>query len=581
MSLPRVVVAGSDPQLEACFAPNAAVPRVVREQGAFFVFFARTIYPALAAQRPALAQMYTADDGRAPYDPVRLVGVQMLQTCDRLSDRAAATALEYDRRWRLALHLQAHEHTFDPSLLPRFRQRLVAHALTRLAFEAVVELLVEGGWIPPGGPQRIDSTPVHGLLAHLTRLGCVRASIRLFLQEVRRTEDLSEPAATWWQRYGVEKVAARSTPPQLEALSLQAGRDLHHLLDWAPTRSLAPKAAQYLRLLRRVFEENYEPDAQGGYRQRPAQPPGAIHTPYEPEAEWSSKSTLKGKDKSWVGTKLTQAETVVAPRRQRGEPTCCFLTAMVTQRATESDKAGMAQVFAEQHNMGLAKPQVLYGDGAYISAEGLHEAQCEGRELLGPAPASPDRGQVYTVEAFDVQVEERSALCPAGHRSRQCSRLQEAASGKVTFRLEWNIAQCGPCAQFAACVSPPQRHRTLVVGEHHTLLQQRRRDMQTEAFQRQMHHRNAIEGTGSELVRGYDLRHARYRGVAKVRLQNYFIGAACNVHRLFRRLLWEQRQGRRRDLSPICLPTAATPPPNPERSTPTPLISPPPPPVHR
>ena len=54
-----------------------------------------------------------------------------------------------------------------------------------------------------------------------------------------------------------------------------------------------------------------------------------------------------------------------------------------------------------------------------------------------------------------------------------------------------------------------------------------------------MYQRNGIEGTHSELVRGYGLRQARYRGQAKVRLQNYFIGAACNIRRLFRRIVWE------------------------------------------
>ena len=67
--------------------------------------------------------------------------------------------------------------------------------------------------------------------------------------------------------------------------------------------------------------------------------------------------------------------------------------------------------------------------------------------------------------------------------------------------------------------------------------------MQTEAFQEEMHQRNGIEGTQSELVRRYGLRQARYRGQAKVRLQNYLIGAACNIRRLFRRIAWEAAQG--------------------------------------
>jgi hypothetical protein len=43
----------------------------------------------------------------------------------------------------------------------------------------------------------------------------------------------------------------------------------------------------------------------------------------------------------------------------------------------------------------------------------LNDAREQGRELRGPAPASPDRGKIFTVAAFDVHVEERYAICPA------------------------------------------------------------------------------------------------------------------------------------------------------------------------
>jgi hypothetical protein len=73
-------------------------------------------------------------------------------------------------------------------------------------------------------------------------------------------------------------------------------------------------------------------------------------------------------------------------------------------------------------------------------------------------------------------------------------------------------------------------------------LQARRQEQQTPAFQQRMKHRNAIEGTQSELVRAHGLRRARYRGLAKAKLQNYFIGAACNVKRWIRREAWLLRQ---------------------------------------
>jgi len=45
------------------------------------------------------------------------------------------------------------------------------------------------------------------------------------------------------------------------------------------------------------------------------------------------------------------------------------LTAVMIQRATESDEAGRQQVLEEQGEMGLEKPEVEYVDGAYVSAK--------------------------------------------------------------------------------------------------------------------------------------------------------------------------------------------------------------------
>ena len=211
---------------------------------------------------------------------------------------------------------------------------------------------------------------------------------------------------------------------------------------------------------------------------------------------------------------------------------------------------------AEQGQQGLEPPSVLYVDGAYVHAQALQEAEAQGRALRGPAPASPDRGKTFPVDQFDVHVAERHAVCPAGQRSTNCSRLQDKKTGRATYRIEWNDTVCKGCSLRRQCLSDRQTHRTIVVGEWHSLLQARRREMQTEAFQRDMHHRNGIEGTQSELIRAYGLRRARYRSLEKVRLQNYVIGAACNLRRLFRRMAWEVRQGLRPEGSITAIMTA-------------------------
>ena len=92
-----------------------------------------------------------------------------------------------------------------------------------------------------------------------------------------------------------------------------------------------------------------------------------------------------------------------------------------------------------------------------------------------------------------------------------------------------------------------QKHRSLVVGQYHTALQNRRREMKTPEFKQAMKNRNAIEGTQSELVRAHGARRARYRGLGKVKLQFYLIGAACNITRWLWRAGWEIKKAMQRD----------------------------------
>jgi hypothetical protein len=91
----------------------------------------------------------------------------------------------------------------------------------------------------------------------------------------------------------------------------------------------------------------------------------------------------------------------------------------------------------EQAQMGLDKPPVQYVDGAYVSAQKLVQAQAEGRELIGPAQPAPQKDGRFTIEDFQINVEERQAICPAGKLNTQCSRLEEEATGKVNYRFEF------------------------------------------------------------------------------------------------------------------------------------------------
>jgi hypothetical protein len=263
----------------------------------------------------------------------------------------------------------------------------------------------------------------------------------------------------------------------------------------------------------------------------------AVQSPHDPDAQYAAKGRGK-QHKAWIGYKVQVAESLP----EENQP--AFVVSIVTQKATDSDEPGLDQTLEAQAQRGLERPTELYADGGYISGPRLQRAAQEGWSLMGPAPASPRRPGVdrLPVEDFNVDIAHRRACCPAGHPSGHCSRLgvrQKAGGVKVFYRFEWRQRRCQSCPRREKCVPPGQKHRSLIVGEHHDFLQRRRQEQGTEAFKQRMHQRNAIEGTLSELARGHGLRRSRYRGFGKVELQNLLIGTACNLKRWLRALIRE------------------------------------------
>jgi transposase len=507
---------------------------------------AEKIYPLLLRAREAVAGSYCPDNGRPGIEPVWLLGTTLLQFLEGVPDRQAVEMLRYHAGWNFALNRTIGQEVFHPTVLVCFRNRLIEHELSQVVFAKVLDGLVEVGLVQRRSRQRLDSTQMMGLVARMSRLENVRETLRLALNEVEETAAGFGKPVWWaqvWERYVDSKLDYRATVAQLTEKMSQCGADGLGLLRWASSLSDA-RVGQgcQMKLLRRVLGENFTWTENNEPVQTEAQPPGAVHNPHDPEAQWAAKGQGKHK-KEHVGYKVQVAETVEIDPLAKGEPTRSFLTGIVTQEAIGSDEAGGELMETEQQQMGLDKPSELYADSAYVSTEKLLQAHQQGRELIGPAQRGPHRDNRFGVDDFDVQLEQRQAICPAGKINTQCSRLEEAQTGKVTYRFEWST-HCRNCLLKEQCVGPKQKHRSLVVGEHHSILQLRRREQKTAEFQKKAQRRNAIEGTQSELVRAHGLRHARYRGLQKVRLQNYFAGAACNAKRWIKRLIWERKTAR-------------------------------------
>ena len=508
--------------------------------------FALKIYPVLVQARSQLQGCYCADNGRVALEPVLLLGVSLLQYLEAIPDRQAVEWLRYHAGWNFALNRQLGDDMFHPTTLVNFRQRLLDHDLSQLGFTAVMEALIEAGLVARQSRQRLDSTQMFGRVSRMSRLDCVRESLRLALQELAqplKPEVRPECWASLWERYVDSQADYRAALETLARKMVEAGTDAQQLLGWLATPAAKAFAGgTQVQLLARVFGEQFEVVAGTGVAQPKTKEQLSserVQNPHDPDATYAAKGTGQQK-KEHVGYKVQVAETVNEAVLAPGEPTGNFISGILTHAARESDEEGALKMEQEQQDMGLDKPPVQYVDAAYISTQKLLEAAAEGRELIGPAPGAAAKDDPrFGTDHFNIRVEQHQAICPAGQHNSQCSRLEEQATGRVSYRFEWSTEACAQCPLRQQCLKADQKHRTLAVGEHHTILQERRREQKTEPFKQRMKHRNAIEGTQSELVRAHGLRRARYRSLAKVRLQNYFIGAACNVKRWLRRAAWE------------------------------------------
>ena len=529
--------------ISCCFSSDDLESTAVKP----FALFRDRVRPALEDRRQELEAMYALVMGRPEIDPVFLAGVTILQMMERLPDRQAIRACQYDARWRLALGIAEDWAGIDPSTLVYFRRRLVKYRLAKVALEAGLEAMRSAGYLGRHGAVRIDSTHVLALVAHMSRLECVRETLRLALNllVVFGGPTAWEP---WFSRYGDRN------PPELRNAAIerlratmdQAGRDARDVL--AKTQMLGDTVvrSEPVALLQRVFDEQFEIIEAGAAQQRQAAPSGAVHNPHDPSAEWSMKGSL-GKA-GWVGSKLQVCETAPESTRQPGEPTEAVITALLTQPAITSDHGSLSPVIAAHEQGGQDKPDETFTDAGYISAPALERAKTDGYVLTGPIGAPPHSGVRFGSDAFAVDIPNRQATCPAGKRSTGCSRITETKLQLTCYYFAWAQTDCTSCPLKEPCLSKKKREpfRTLQVGEKHMLAQERRNLCQTPEYQQRMHRRSGIEGTHSELTRGYGIRRSRYRGLEKTDVQMQFTGAACNLRRWAVRLCWLRRQGARK-----------------------------------
>ncbi|HEY6786617.1 MAG TPA: IS1182 family transposase [Trebonia sp.] len=499
--------------------------------------------------------------GRPGLPPAMLAVVTVLQFAYDMDDRAAAEAVETRLDWQYALGLPLDAPGFDHSVLSEFRTRVAGHGLEQAALDALLARLAEDRLVKARGKQRTDSTHVIAAVRALHTTELAGESVRAALEALAAASPDWLAArfctADWTRRYGARVDSWRLPPGKAERdkLIIEFARDGYALVS-ACYEDSAPAWARDLpavQVLRTVLVQNFhlDRDEHGQEvitRREPGRESGLppahirISSPYDPDASWGAK-----RDQQWLGYKLHITETCDDPPGcgcgpGTRTPACHhdtlpnLVTHVATTDAAVADADMTIPVIAALAAKGLP-PARHYLDSGYASAAAVLEAARQfGITLVTPLPADTSRqarqAGGYDRSAFTIDYDARTATCPQGHASRYWH--EPAIRGKPAVVVQFAAADCKPCPARAQCTTARHGGRglTLLPRDQHDLQAAARATQPGKDWQHDYKRRAGIEATISQAVTVTGTRRARYRGLAKTRLEHAYAAVALNLCRL-------------------------------------------------
>jgi transposase len=488
--------------------------------------------------------------GRPGISPAQLAMVTVLQFTENLTDRQAADAVRGRLDWKYCLGLALEDEGFDPSVLCEFRGRLVAGGLEAKILDLLLARLAGLGLVRAGGRQRTDSTHVLARIRSLNRLELAGETVRAALEALAAAAPgwlAGVIDASWQQVYG-QRIGDFRLPASQAArreLAVRYGRDGYHLLD----QVAAPGAPGWLRdlpavaALRQVWVQQYyrETGARGEkvIRREPGEhglPPGRLKivSPYDLDARYGEK-----RGHGWDGYKVHLSETCPGPAGDDPGTGRAAVPNLVTGVATTH--AAVADVaMTEPIHDALAAAGVVPGehavDAGYTSAEVLTSARRRGITLTGPLLAgSGSKGQApgYTLDAFTIDWDHQQATCPQGAVSSRWAQVTQHGTPKIVVKFP--ASTCRACPAKPSCT--PASTRTgrglsLHTRDLHEVLQHARARQASSEWKRRYAIRAGAEGTIHQATHVTGIRHARYLGLPKTRLEHHAAAAAINLIRL-------------------------------------------------
>ena len=377
-----------------------------------------------------LKDLYCLDNGRPNLPPPLMLGVLLLQFYDDVSDEEAVERLQFDLRWKVALHLPLDYAGFDPPSLTYFRRRLIEHGRERYAFDRLVAIGRAAGFIPDTVTLLIDATPVKGAGAVQDTHTLLRKGIRKLLKAagyhvVGKRQGLSPQVRTLIERYVDHDRKAKIdwSKPQERAAQLKVlVTDAEAALELAVSDSDNADVRSIGWLLTKILGDDVVTDEQGDPQIGNGTAPDRVISLTEPEMRHGHKSEARRFDgfKALITTEQS-SEMIVD---------------IGDIPATGSEGAHLLPAVEHIETQAEVRVERVICDGAFGCGElrAVCASYTPNRAINLVSPTAQPQDPEVAKSAFQLDVDICTAICPQGHAGHLLPGAPQAAATAVVDR---------------------------------------------------------------------------------------------------------------------------------------------------
>ena len=467
------------------------------------------------------------DNGRPSLPPSLMSGALLLQFYDDVSDGEAVERIRYDLRWKVALNLPLDYEGFDPSSLSVFRTRLVEHHQERYAFDRLLKVAREEGFLADRVTLLSDTTNAEGAGATQDTYTLLRKGVRKLL----KTMGYHLPGKRQGCSAEIEKLLSAyidqdrkaqidwSNPATRNAQLKVLVDDSEAVLELALQQIEDPEIRSLGWAISKILGDDVEHTSDGGCKIREGTASDRFISLYDTEMRHGRKSASKKFDGHKVSTSMDQASELILDIEDLSAP-------------LGDGQDLLPAIQRVEENVGVTVERAI-GDGAYGS--GKNRADCveypaHPIDLLSPMrqPNDPEVDK----SAFSIDDQAQTATCPKS-QTVSAKSVETDPQGRTALSFVFDRLICENCPLFARCVRSKSTGRTISTSFFENYLRDARQRQETNEFKELYRLRPRIEGKQAELVY-HGLRNTRYIGKPKRRLQRLWLAAAINLKRIFK-----------------------------------------------